>query len=199
MEDVFYKQYSPPIRRKSPALFLDRDGVLNEDKGYVSRKKDFKFFNDVFPFLRLAREKDYRIIVVTNQSGIGRGMYTEADFWALTDWMCDRCAEESGSIERVYFSPFHPTFGKGRYRSIECTRKPGPGMLTHAFQNLPLVIERSLIIGDQPSDMQAGKAAGIPTRILLKRDVSAYPHQLKQSGQTHPTITSLRMANRFLT
>jgi len=122
----------PTINHSRSALFLDRDGVINVEKNYVHHIKDFEFVDGIFELCRAAIETGMRIVVVTNQAGIGRGFYTEAQFQALTDWMMTRFKEEGAPISAVYFYPFHPEYGVGLYRKDSYDRKPNPGMILRA-------------------------------------------------------------------
>ena len=149
------------------ALFLDRDGTINEDRGYVGRREDFRFLPGVFAALREAQARGYLIVVVTNQSGIGRGLYSEADFAALTEWMVARLAAEGVDIAGVYHDPTHPTAAKGAYRRRSPERKPAPGLIARAAGELDIDLAESALIGDQESDIAAGRAAGVATTILL--------------------------------
>lgn len=146
------------VRRR--AFFLDRDGVINTDHGYVSRIGDFHFMEGIFPVLRYLSAKGYLLIVVTNQSGIGRGYYTAEDFRKLTDWMLQRLADEGIELAAVYSCLHSPEEG------CDC-RKPAPGMLLRAERELDLNMSVSWMLGDKESDMQAAKAAGIPNRVFL--------------------------------
>ena len=145
---------------KRPALFLDRDGVINMDHGYVHRPVDVEFLDGIFELVAEAKRAGFLVVVVTNQAGIGRGYYSEADFQELMDWMKSRFVEHSGQIDAVYFCPYHPEHGVGKYlRESDC-RKQDPGMLLQAQRELDIDMERSILIGDKPSDMMAGLAAG---------------------------------------
>ena len=156
-----------PLR---PAAFLDRDGVINIDRGYVFRREDFEFVPGVLEGARRLSELGYALVVVTNQSGIGRGLYTEADFLLLTEWMEQVCAGAGAPIAGVYFCPHHPTDAVGEYR-IQCPcRKPAPGMLLQAAKDLRLDLASSVIFGDRTSDLEAARAAGVRQRILLATD-----------------------------
>ncbi|WP_343614676.1 HAD family hydrolase [Novosphingobium sp.] len=152
---------------KRAALLLDRDGVINEDRGYVHRMEDFAFMPGVFELVREARQRGMAVMVVTNQSGIGRGLYSEADFASLTGWMMDRFAEAGAPIDRVYHCPYHPTAGQGQWRADHPWRKPAPGMLLQAAEDFDLDLSVSAMIGDNSSDMQAAQAAGVGCRILI--------------------------------
>ena len=153
----------PPNR----ALFLDRDGVINEETGYLIDPADVRFVPGLFPLLRSAQQLGYGLVVVTNQSGIARGLYTEADFHALMDWMRAQFAGERITLAAVYHCPYHPEHGHGHFRREHTDRKPGPGMLLRAAQDLALNLSQSLLIGDRCSDIAAAQAAGLRQAFLL--------------------------------
>lgn len=176
------------------ALFLDRDGVINVNHGYVHSTDNFDFINGIFELAEAARAGGYRIVVVTNQAGIGRGYYSEEQFHELTAWMCAQFERRGAPIDKVYFSPFHPTAGVGEYRKDEDTRKPGPGMIFKAKHELGLSLEHSILIGDKPSDIQAGLAAGVGLNILYSDDV--YP---ELAGLPYLPLRALEDAIPYLT
>jgi D-glycero-D-manno-heptose 1,7-bisphosphate phosphatase len=150
-----------------PAVFLDRDGVINVDHGYVSRPEQFEFIDGIFEACQHFSALGYTLIVVTNQSGIGRGYYSEADFHRLTDWMVQRFADRGVTIAGVYWCPHHPVNAKGAYqRECDC-RKPAPGMILQAAQEHDIDLASSLMLGDKVSDMQAASVAGIRRKILV--------------------------------
>ena len=149
------------------ALFLDRDGVINTDRGYVYRREDVEFIDGIFDLVRRANSLNTLVIVVTNQSGIARGYYTENDFQILMDWMRSEFKRRGANIDDVYYCPFHPTQGIGKYRREHLNRKPNPGMLLEAAKDHSIDLDRSLLIGDRMTDIQAGLAANIGTLILL--------------------------------
>ena len=155
------------------ALFLDRDGVINVDHGYVHNPENFEFIDGVFEVARAARVKNYKLVVITNQAGIARGFYSENQFNLLTAWMCNEFSNSGAPIDKVYFSPFHPTEGIGEYKKDDFSRKPNPGMLFQAQQELKLNLAESILIGDKASDIQAGIAAGVGLNILLAQKLSA--------------------------
>lgn len=150
------------------ALFLDRDGVINVEKDYVHRREDFEFVDGIFELGREARARGYLLVVVTNQSGIGRGYYTEETFRALTEWMKGEFAREGVEIARVYHCPYHPTEGIGEYRADSFDRKPAPGMILRAAEDLGLDLGASILVGDRLPDMRAAEAAGVGTRVLFR-------------------------------
>jgi len=143
------------------AIFLDRDGVINVDHGYVGSIKDFEFISGVFEALRMLQKKGYKLFIVTNQSGIGRGYYSEEDFLKLTEWMLQRFEEEGIRIEEVAYCPHHPDAG------CSC-RKPEPGMIEKLARMYGIDLKNSYMIGDKPSDVEAGRRAGVGHQILLQ-------------------------------
>ena len=153
------------------AVFLDRDGVINVDHGYVYRKEDFEFVDGIFELCRYFQEQGYLLIVVTNQSGIARGMYTEEQFQELTRWMVEQFREQGVEITKVYHCPHHPDFGPEKTRACEC-RKPKPGMILEAITDFELDPGKSIIIGDKTSDTMAGRAARIRQLFLVGEEVN---------------------------
>lgn len=151
---------------KPRALFLDRDGVINLDAGYTYRIDVFRFVDGIFDLCRLAHRLGYLLIVVTNQAGIGRGYYTEADFQTLTAWMRGRFAAEDAPLAAVYHCPYHPD-GIGEYRRQSDWRKPAPGMLLQAAADFSLDLAASLLIGDSEHDIEAARAAGLGAAVRL--------------------------------
>jgi D-glycero-D-manno-heptose 1,7-bisphosphate phosphatase len=166
------------------ALFLDRDGVINVDRGYIHRSDQFEFVPGIFELARFwTNELRQLIVVVTNQSGIGRGYFDECAYEDLTRWMCDRFEAEHTAIARVYHCPYHPLHGIGQYRCDHPWRKPNPGMILQAVSDLSLDPAQSVIVGDKMSDIEAGEAAGIGLRILVasynaKEDAGALSHEV---------------------
>jgi D-glycero-D-manno-heptose 1,7-bisphosphate phosphatase len=144
------------------ALFLDRDGVINKDTGYVSAVQEFEFINGIFELCRCFQEKGYIIVIVTNQSGIARGLYSEEDFASLSKWMQNAFAKEGIEIAKVYHCPHHPEI------SGTCTcRKPEPGMLLKAIEEFDIDPSLSALVGDKPRDIEAGRRAGIARLYLF--------------------------------
>ena len=150
-----------------PALFLDRDGVINADRGFVARKEDFVWVDGIFALVRMARARGVVPVVVTNQSGIGRGLYSLADYDALTAWMLERFAAEQAPIARVYYCPYHPEAVLPQFRAVHDWRKPAPGMLLAAQADLGLDMVRSVLIGNRWSDVEAGRRAGVGHLVLV--------------------------------
>lgn len=152
------------------AAFLDRDGVINVDRGYVYRSEDFEFVGGVFEGAAALQELGFALVVVTNQSGIGRGLFSEDDFLALNRWMLREFEQRSVRIDGVFYCPHHPRDAVGRYRRDCDCRKPAPGMLLRAARDLGLDLTRSAMFGDRASDLQAAAATGVPLRYLLGTD-----------------------------
>jgi D-glycero-D-manno-heptose 1,7-bisphosphate phosphatase len=150
-----------PVNR---ALFLDRDGVINHDAGYTSSIEKFQFIDGIFDLCRTAKQLGYLIIVVTNQAGIGRGYYSEADFLKLTEWICEHFKAEGAPITEVFYCPYHPEHGVGEYKKDSYDRKPNPGMILRAAEKYKIDLPQSIMIGDKDSDMQAASKAGVGVR-----------------------------------
>ncbi len=144
------------------ALFLDRDGTINEEKNYVYRIGDFIFRDGIFELVKQYYDAGYAIFVVTNQSGIARGLYTEADFEIVTRWMEGEFRKNGIEITRVYHCPHHPDI------TGECQcRKPNSGLILQALAEYDINPAQSVLIGDKESDVIAGRNAGIGTIIRI--------------------------------
>lgn len=153
---------------KAAAAFIDRDGVINEELDYVHRPEDFRLLPGVVEGLRLLQDAGFALVVVTNQAGIARGLYGEADFQRLTAHMRAQLAAKGVRLAGVYHCPHHPTAGIGPWRvDCEC-RKPRPGMLLQAARDLGLDLAASVIVGDKGSDLEAGWAAGVRLAVLVE-------------------------------
>ena len=144
----------------SKALFIDRDGIINQDFGYVSSVEDFKFTDGIFELLACFARAGYILIVVTNQSGIGRGYYNQSDFEFLTTWMIERFAERKIKIKDVFFCPHAPE------DQCRC-RKPNTGMIESAVIAHNIDLSRSWMIGDKLSDVQLARNSGISKAIFI--------------------------------
>lgn len=138
------------------ALFLDRDGTINIEKNYLFRIEDFVFREGIFELARDYFGKGYLIFVVTNQSGIARGYYSEDEFCRLTEWMLEKFREQGIEIKKVYYCPHHPDING----ACAC-RKPEPGMILNAIEDFELDPEVCVLVGDHERDIEAGRRAGI--------------------------------------
>jgi D-glycero-D-manno-heptose 1,7-bisphosphate phosphatase len=154
-------------RKMTKALLLDRDGVINVNYGYVHEVENCHFLDGIFDLTRLATKENYIICIVTNQAGIGRGYYTEHQFHDFMDWMTAVFEGEGVLISKVFYSPYHPIHGVGKYKKNDFSRKPNPGMLLDAINTFSIDARGSILIGDSVSDIQAGIAAGIGTNLYL--------------------------------
>ena len=157
-----------PMQLRSPALFLDRDGVINHEVGYLYRSADVRWVDGIFSLCRSAVSLGYKLVVVTNQSGIARGYYSLADFEVLTAWMRAEFTRQCAPLDAVYCCPYHPEHGIGEFRREHEDRKPSPGMLHRAAAELNLDLAASLLVGDRCSDIAAANAAGLRRAFLLR-------------------------------
>ncbi|MGJ8693901.1 MAG: D-glycero-beta-D-manno-heptose 1,7-bisphosphate 7-phosphatase [Thalassotalea sp.] len=157
------------------ALFLDRDGIINIDHGYVNKIEDFDFVDGIFDVCRHAQSLGYQLIVITNQAGIARGYYEITDFEQLTTWMKAEFAIEGINITDVFFCPHHPEQGVNEFVQVCECRKPAPGMIFEAQAKHHIELAESVFIGDKLSDIQAAAAAGIKNKILLSSNYGDNP------------------------
>jgi D-glycero-D-manno-heptose 1,7-bisphosphate phosphatase len=156
------------VANKVPAIFLDRDGTLNVDHGYVHEIDNFQFIDGTIEALQELKKMGFALVVVTNQSGIARGMFTEDQFMTLTEWMDWSLADRDVDLDGIYFCPHHPEGAVEAYRQQCDCRKPQPGMLLSAQEELDIDMASSYIVGDKVEDMLAGQAAGVGTKVLVR-------------------------------
>ncbi len=174
------------------ALFLDRDGVINQEIGYLHRSADVRWVEGIFPLCRAAQGLGYRLIVVTNQSGIARGLYSTEQFEALMEWMRAEFLREGAHLDAVYHCPYHPEHGIGAFKREHEDRKPGPGMLLRAARDHGLDLAQSMLIGDRCSDIAAANSAGLRLALLLAGT------ETKVCPDQHLVIRALAEAEAFL-
>ena len=147
---------------KIPSVFLDRDGVLNKDIGYVHKASQINWIPGAKEAVALLKNQGYLVFVVTNQSGIARGLYTEEEVEHLHAWMNGELFRSGGSsIDDFRYSPFHPDFENETYANFKNWRKPNPGMILDLMEKWPVDNLRSFLIGDRQSDIKAAEAANI--------------------------------------
>lgn len=153
-----------PLRRR--AVFFDRDGVLNIDHGYVGTRQRFEWMPGALEAIRYVTEARWHVFVVTNQSGVARGHYDEAAVCDLLDWMADEARSAGGTIDDVRYCPFHEAAVVDAYHRVSDWRKPGPDMVRDLIRAWKLDPARGVLIGDQPTDMAAAAAAGVPGHLF---------------------------------
>jgi len=146
---------------RQKAVFLDRDGVINKEVGYLHKIEDFEFIDGVFSACKHFQTAGYQLVIITNQSGIDRGYYPEKDFHTVTTWMLEQFNDQGINILDVLFCPHGPD------SNCEC-RKPQPGMLLEARDKFDIDMKNSWMIGDKEADVQAANAAGVNNTILVK-------------------------------
>ena len=172
---------------KQRAIFLDRDGVINKDLKYLYKIEDFIFINGIFKVCQHLQNLDYKIFIITNQSGISRGYYTQTDYQILTDWMISEFNKNSVTILDIFHCPHLPN------SNCEC-RKPNPGMLIEAKNKHNIDMQNSWMIGDKESDVQAAISSGVANTILLKSG-----HKInKAESQAKYTISSIEQTNQII-
>lgn len=170
------------------AVFLDRDGVINVDTGYVYEVDDFQFIDGVIEALLKLKQKGYLLVVVTNQSGIARGYFTEDQFMNLTEWMDWSLADRGVDLDGIYFCPHHPTEGSDPYRQACMCRKPGPDMLLDAATALNIDLAISYMVGDKTSDMKAAVAAGVGHKVLVKTGKVLTEEGIALADDVYPSL-----------
>ncbi len=141
------------------AVFIDRDGTMAKDVPYCNRPEDFVLFPDTAKAIRLLNEHGFKVIVITNQSGIGRGYFTEATLAQIHDKMKGELAKEGARIDAIFYCPHHPD------DNCDC-RKPKPKMILQAVKDFDIDLKRSSVIGDLPADIELGKAVGCKTILV---------------------------------
>jgi D,D-heptose 1,7-bisphosphate phosphatase len=163
-----------PNLRRRPAAFLDRDGVINYDNGYVYRPDQVRWIPGTIDAVRRLNDLGYRVIVVTNQAGIAHGYFREEDVHKLHEWMQDELAVQGAYIDAFYHCPYHPDARVDRYRASHVDRKPGPGMILRAANDLPIDLSRSFLIGDKESDLEAARRAGLRGFLFDGGDLASF-------------------------
>lgn len=148
------------------AVFLDRDGTINIEKNHLYRIEDLEFIEGVPEAIRLLNISGYKVIIITNQAGVAKGYYTEADVLKLHEYIASELAKSGARVDDFYYCPHHPTEGKDEYRRVCGCRKPATGMLEAAMEKYGISPEDSWVIGDRATDIQAGNKLGINTVLV---------------------------------
>lgn len=181
----------------SKAVFLDRDGTLNFDPGYIGNPKDLKLFSDTGKVLATLKNKyQFKLVVISNQAGIARGIITEAQVISVNDELNQRLLEFNVQIDAFYYCPFHPDFSSQE----DCLcRKPSPKMILDASKDLNLDLSKSYFVGDSVSDIIAGLSAQVKT-ILVKTGNGAESISILQNGNNFPNFVAenLTEASKFI-
>ena len=157
---------------KRPAVFFDRDGVLNEDNGYVCEISKLKWIDGAREAVKAANDAGYLVFVVSNQSGVARGFFEEHHVQALHKWMAADLARIGAHIDAFEYCPYHPDAVIERYRKVSYRRKPAPGMITDLLERFPVDLSRSILIGDKPTDLQAAQTAGVQALLFSGGDLA---------------------------
>lgn len=167
------------------ALFLDRDGVINADLEYVHRIEDFSFLDGIFETAATASKLGFELVVVTNQAGIGRGLYSWTEFERLTSWMTAEFARRGTRLTQVYACPYHADAMPPYNIANHPDRKPNPGMLLRAIRDHSLDPGRSVLIGNKESDIEAGIRAGLAATALFGNSADAVPTKADTRVRDH--------------
>ena len=183
-------------RGMAKAVFLDRDGVVNVDHGYVSESEKFEFIDGVFTACKRFYDAGYLIVIVTNQSGIGRGYYDEMQFEDLSDWMVEQFTQHGVPIASVHYCPHHPEQANKAYlKACDC-RKPQPGMLLDAIKQHNIDPALSVMVGDKVSDMGAARSANVQHKFLVRSGQTFSDQAIESADAVYDDL--LAVAKAFL-
>lgn len=172
------RAHTPAHGELRPVAFLDRDGVVNADRGYVHQIEDFEWMPGAIEAIKYLNARGYVVALVTNQSGIGRGLYGEEEFMFLTLWMLNEVERAGGHIDAVYYCPHHPESESDEYKASCRARKPGPGMLERAEMDYAVDKSRSFLVGNRDSDIGAAQAFGIDGHLYEDGDLLEFVRKI---------------------
>jgi len=176
------------------AAFLDRDGVINRDRGYVYRVQDFEFLPGALQGLKALQAQGYALAVITNQSGIARGLYSEADYLRLGMHLQAELAQQGIALAGSAHCPHLPDAPLPEWRSHCDCRKPAPGMLLRLAERLRLDLPASILVGDKASDIQAGRAAGVGRCFLVRSGHALSEADIAQADAVYPDLAACAAA-----
>jgi D-glycero-D-manno-heptose 1,7-bisphosphate phosphatase len=162
------------IKQPKPAAILDRDGVLNYDDNYVGHPEKIRWMPNAAKAVKRLNDAGYYVFLFTNQSGVARGYFTEAELNALLDWMRNELAKDGAVIDDVRYCPHHPSGTVEGYLEDHPWRKPKPGMILDLMQHWPVITKGSFVIGDRDSDIEAANAADLPGFLFAGGDLDAF-------------------------
>lgn len=185
-----------PQKQARPAVFLDRDGTINQERNYLHRIEEFELIPGVPQALKKLQEAGFLLVVVSNQSGVARGYFSLQDVARLNEHMSRQLAQYGVVIDAIYICPHHPTAGIGEFLQDCNCRKGKPGLLLQAAQDLNIDLQRSYMIGDKLSDIEAGAAASCPS--LLVRTGYGAEQELSEDSQCSGIFDDLTQAVEFI-
>ncbi|QIG93385.1 HAD family hydrolase [Bradyrhizobium sp. 6(2017)] len=165
---------------RRPAVFFDRDGVLNKDIGYLFESDRLIWIDGAREAVKAVNDTGYFAFVVTNQSGVARGLYEEAHIQELHGWMAQELGRIGAHIDAFEYCPFHPEGTVERYRKVSYRRKPSPGMINDLLARFPVDLEHSFLVGDQPTDLEAARAAGLKGYLFSGSNLELFLRPLLQ-------------------